>query len=466
MPRPLTIAALLPALGAATAAWAQGVPQDASQTVQSPYPSAAYGRPLSWPGRAQNHPSVQSAPAYPTAAADSFAPPPEAAYAAAPVVRSYAPSSVARPPVIPHGGYPWRAGAPGYSRQLTPAQTWGAPPPIPAPPPSANALTPAPDFRPVTSHPDATWGPYVAPPGEPPAPAYTPPAPYQPTYQPAPWARQPLSAQPQPVAPPPTDYAPAPHMPEAQPQPQPMERAPAPSHVPWTRPQPQPEPQPAPPVQRTPAPEPTPAPMPESVRPMPTPAPVQPAPRAVAPAPAPQPVPQPAPAPILEPAPPVQPPAQPPVQPAPHPMPAPVPADPAFDPMAPRRDAPIFQLQRNTPQPAAPAPAPAPAPPAPNATPAAQPAPQPAPQPVSDDAPAQGGARYYSVHRQAGRQPDATPLPAPNYLDALPVELDQPIASDDLAQPPEAPAVMRDAQGRLRAAPMADDPVTDGPMLP
>jgi hypothetical protein len=85
---------------------------------------------------------------------------------------------------------------------------------------------------------------------------------------------------------------------------------------------------------------------------------------------------------------------------------------------------------------------------------------------VSDDAPAQGGARYYSVHRQAGRQPDATPLPAPNYLDALPVELDQPIASDDLAQPPEAPAVMRDAQGRLRAAPMADDPMTDGPMLP
>ncbi len=453
MPRPLTIAALLPALGAATAAWAQGVPQDASQTVQSPYPSAAYGRPLSWPGRAQNHPSVQSAPAYPTAAADSFAPPPEAAYAAAPVVRSYAPSSVARPPVIPHGGYPWRAGAPGYSRQLTPAQTWGAPPPIPAP---ANALTPAPDFRPVTSHPDATWGPYVAPPGEPPAPAYTPPAPYQPTHQPAPWARQPLSTQPQPVAPPPTDDAPAPYMPEArpqpQPQPQPMERAPAPSHVPWTRPQPQPEPQPAPPVQ----------PAPRAVAPAPA--------LQLAPQPAPEPVrqPAPAPAPILEPAPPVQPQVQPPVQPAPQPMPAPVPADPAFDPMAPRRDAPIFQLQRNTPQPAAPTPAPAPAPalPAPNATPAAQPAPQPAPQPVSDDAPAQGGARYYSVHRQAGRQPDATPLPAPNYLDALPVELDQPIASDDLAQPPEAPAVMRDAQGRLRAAPMADDPVTDGPMLP
>jgi len=124
--------------------------------------------------------------------------------------------------------------------------------------------------------------------------------------------------------------------------------------------------------------------------------------------------------------------------------------------LAPRRDALIFQLQRNAPQaPAASAPA------APEA-----PAPQPAPQPASSDAPAQSGARYYSVHRQAGRQPDATPLPAPNYLDALPVELDQPIASDDLAQPPEAPAVMRDAQGRLRAAPLTDGPTTDGPDLP
>jgi len=124
--------------------------------------------------------------------------------------------------------------------------------------------------------------------------------------------------------------------------------------------------------------------------------------------------------------------------------------------MAPRRDAPIFQLQRNTPQPpaATPAPAPAPAQGQAPATPAA-----PTPQPASNDAPSQGSARYYSVHRQAGRQPDATPLPAPNYLDAMPVELNETPSSDDLAQPPEPPAVMRDAQGRLRAAPLADDPM-------
>ena len=113
-------------------------------------------------------------------------------------------------------------------------------------------------------------------------------------------------------------------------------------------------------------------------------------------------------------------------------------------------------MQRNTPQPPAATPAPAPAPTqgqAP-ATPAA-----PAPQPASNDAPSQGSARYYSVHRQAGRQPDATPLPASNYLDAMPVELNETPSSDDLAQPPEPPAVMRDAQGRLRAAPLADDPM-------
>ncbi|MGX8273310.1 hypothetical protein ACWQV9_11555, partial [Brevundimonas diminuta] len=113
--------------------------------------------------------------------------------------------------------------------------------------------------------------------------------------------------------------------------------------------------------------------------------------------------------------------------------------------------APIFQLQRNTPQPPAATPAPAPAQ---GQAPAA-----PTPQPVSNDAPSQGSARYYSVHRQAGRQPDATPLPAPNYLDAMPVELNETPSSDDLAQPPEPPAVMRDAQGRLRAAPLADDPM-------
>ena len=126
--------------------------------------------------------------------------------------------------------------------------------------------------------------------------------------------------------------------------------------------------------------------------------------------------------------------------------------------MAPRRDAPIFRLQR-----------PAPAPtvdPQPQTQPQPQPqsqaaaAPQAAPQPAPVAAPGdQGGARYYSVHRQAGRQPDATPLPAPVYLDALPVELTSTPASTDLAEPPAAPNLIRNANGRLQALPANEDPV-------
>lgn len=112
MPRILTIAALLPALGASTAALAQAAPWAPPQ-AQAPYPPAAYDRQLSWPGRAQVHPSSQTAPAYPAASADGFAPPQEAAYFAPPAAQT-----VARPAVIPHGGYPWRAGAPGYNLSL------------------------------------------------------------------------------------------------------------------------------------------------------------------------------------------------------------------------------------------------------------------------------------------------------------------------------------------------------------
>jgi len=113
--------------------------------------------------------------------------------------------------------------------------------------------------------------------------------------------------------------------------------------------------------------------------------------------------------------------------------------------MAPRRDAPIFRLQR-----------PAPAEPAqPQAQAAVSTAPaSPAIAPAAD-----GGARYYSVHRQAGRQPDATPLPAPVYLDALPVELTSTPASTDLAEPPAAPNLIRNANGRLQALPANEDPV-------
>lgn len=123
--------------------------------------------------------------------------------------------------------------------------------------------------------------------------------------------------------------------------------------------------------------------------------------------------------------------------------------------MAPRRDAPIFRLQRPAP--------------ATTVEPQAQAQPQPQPQSQAGAAPQpapaaaapgdQGGARYYSVHRQAGRQPDATPLPAPVYLDALPVELTSTPASTDLAEPPAAPNLIRNANGRLQALPANEDPV-------
>lgn len=146
------------------------------------------------------------------------------------------------------------------------------------------------------------------------------------------------------------------------------------------------------------------------------------------------------------------------IAPTPAPTPAPLPAPtasasvesapvdaPAPDPMAPRRDALIFTLQR---------PAAAPAAEAPTAQ------PQAAATPAAAETPApQGSARYYSVHRQAGRQPDATPLPAPVYLDALPVDLTTTPASPDLAEPPAAPNLIRNANGRLQALPANEDPI-------
>jgi hypothetical protein len=116
--------------------------------------------------------------------------------------------------------------------------------------------------------------------------------------------------------------------------------------------------------------------------------------------------------------------------------------------MAPRRDALIFSLQRPAPAAVAPTPqTPAQAEAEPQAAPGAE---TPAPQ---------ASARYYSVHRQAGRQPDATPLPAPVYLDALPVDLTATPASPDLAEPPAAPNLIRNANGRLQALPANEDPV-------
>ena len=122
------------------------------------------------------------------------------------------------------------------------------------------------------------------------------------------------------------------------------------------------------------------------------------------------------------------------------PQPAPQPAQSAVaDPMAPRRDAPIYRLQR--PQAGAPLDAAAVAASG-----------QAALTPTAGD----NSARYYSVHRQAGRHPDAIPAPQQTYLDAMPVQMAQTPQSSDLAQPDGPPALIRNANGALRAVPQTE----------
>lgn len=134
--------------------------------------------------------------------------------------------------------------------------------------------------------------------------------------------------------------------------------------------------------------------------------------------------------------------------------PAPSPATAgAFDPMAPRRDAPIFRMQQD-----APAPAPVMEPVAPPLA-ASPPA---APQRLAEvrnsgERPPQQGGRYYSVHRQNGRQPDSLEMPEPTYVDALVVTMPETIASQDLAAPEPGPTLIRDNQGRVRPAAAASD---------
>lgn len=107
---------------------------------------------------------------------------------------------------------------------------------------------------------------------------------------------------------------------------------------------------------------------------------------------------------------------------------------PANDPNAPRRDAPIFRLQQQ------------------GAAPTADAA-QAAPQTYAQAAPATGqpGARYYSVHRDAGHAPDPTVIPEPVFFDSVTL---------DLAEPPAQELPTRDAQGRRR--PVANE----NPSLP
>ncbi len=139
-----------------------------------------------------------------------------------------------------------------------------------------------------------------------------------------------------------------------------------------------------------------------------------------------------------------QPELQMPAEPAPAPQQAaqaePQPAQAAVaDPMAPRRDAPIYRLQR--PQAGAPLDAAAVAVSG-----------QAALTPTAGD----NSARYYSVHRQAGRHPDAIPAPQQTYLDAMPVQMAQTPQSNDLAQPDGPPALIRNANGSLRAVPQTE----------
>jgi hypothetical protein len=128
-----------------------------------------------------------------------------------------------------------------------------------------------------------------------------------------------------------------------------------------------------------------------------------------------------------------------------------------YDPMAPRRDAPIFRMQQSQAQ--------------------TQPQPQAAPA-ASTQANAQGeiqssvltqpvggrttggqayagaeppreGVRYYSVQRAVGRQPDPIAMPESVYLDNAPI---------DLAEPPAAPVRTRTVNGQAQVVVPNQDP--------
>ena len=127
----------------------------------------------------------------------------------------------------------------------------------------------------------------------------------------------------------------------------------------------------------------------------------------------------------------------------------------ADDPMAPRRDALIFQMQQSAPPPT-PEYAPEPAPTAARAE--APPQPRTVMEVASSgEAPPRQGGRYYSVHRQNGREPDALSMPEPTYVDGLVVSQIETIASQDLAAPEQGPTLIRDRNGNIRSAPAPSD---------
>ncbi|OYW35101.1 MAG: hypothetical protein B7Z42_15645 [Brevundimonas sp. 12-68-7] len=119
---------------------------------------------------------------------------------------------------------------------------------------------------------------------------------------------------------------------------------------------------------------------------------------------------------------------------------APPPSSADGDPIAPRRDAPIFRLQSQR------AAADGAAVQPPRETTEAAPV-QLSPAPTMAPASGQPQARYYSVHRAAGRQPDPTVIPEPVFFDSVAL---------DLAAPPDIQQPTRDAQGRRAPVPNAD----------
>lgn len=150
-------------------------------------------------------------------------------------------------------------------------------------------------------------------------------------------------------------------------------------------------------------------------------------------------------------------------QPAPAEMIYPAPALPAevapataADPMAPRRDALIFQMQSATPPPP-PEPVQESPPSAPRAEAPARPGPVMAVVNSGEAPPARSGGRYYSVHRQNGREPDPLAIPEPTYVDGLVVSEIETMASQDLAAPEQGPTLIRDRNGNMRAAPAPSD---------
>lgn len=130
---------------------------------------------------------------------------------------------------------------------------------------------------------------------------------------------------------------------------------------------------------------------------------------------------------------------------------------PVADPMAPRRDAPIFSIAGAHPQ--SPAVVPlqqgqVPGRPEGQAPSQGQLQGQ---QTASVEGPPRSGPRYYSVHRAAGHQPDPTAMPESVYA-VIPEGAFLDAARTDLAEPPPPPVQTRTINGRVQAINQGDNP--------